>query len=142
MLLCSIRDAVLLQLRCRSTAGKAGEIVNCSTAHATGQRTYFGVKVRQCRKPFVPNYFGIILNYLVSFQIFWYHTKEITQGALNLTNWVRLHSNQTSHCCIFICMCTFFLTPRTLADSVRLISRAQHLGCKPDDTCRLKCGVV
>ena len=106
------------------------------------QRTYFGARIKQCRKPFVPNYFGIILNYLVTFQIFWYRTKEITQGVLNLTNWVRLYSNQASHRCIFIRMCTPFLTPRTLADNVRLISRAQHLGCKPDGTCWLKCGVV
>ena len=79
---------------------------------------------------------------LVTFEIFWYRTKEITQGALNLTDWVRLYSNQASHRCIFIRMCTSFLTRRTLADNVRLISRAQHLGCKADGTCWLKCGVV
>ena len=50
----------------------------------------FGVRVSQCRKPLVPNNFGIIPNCLEFFQIIWYHTKEISQGGLNLTSLARL----------------------------------------------------
>ena len=71
---------------------------------------YFGVRVSQCRKPLIPNYFSYWLNYLVIDQNIWYHTKEISWGVLHVKLLVRLTGfGGRSVICSHPFVCSFLL---------------------------------